>query len=76
MIIAIRLINRKENSPNFQEVISKYGDAIKFRVGISDEPNHGLIILHVEAKKPDMEKLISDLNEVEGISMNTMETPR
>ncbi|HAN09310.1 MAG TPA: hypothetical protein DCP90_01710 [Clostridiales bacterium] len=76
MIIAVRLINRRENSVNFQDVVAKYGDIIKLRIGMSDEPNHGLIMLYTEAEKSDTEELIRELKTVEGMSMNIMEAPR
>ncbi|HBY20392.1 MAG: hypothetical protein A2Y24_06565 [Clostridiales bacterium GWE2_32_10] len=75
MIIAVKLNERKENSAKFQEVISNYGDIIKFRVGISGEEQKGLIMLCAEAENKVINNLTDDLKLINELSMNIMEAP-
>ncbi len=74
-IIAVRLTNKQENSVKFQDVLSNYGEIVKFRVGMSYSEHRGMIMLYVESSDEVMCNLIKDLEDVEGLSMNSMEAP-
>ncbi|MEM1988306.1 MAG: hypothetical protein QXS41_00480 [Candidatus Woesearchaeota archaeon] len=70
-IIGLVLKNRKENAIKLQEILSKYGEIIKTRLGIhetKEEKDHGLIILHIEGKEKEIKKLIEELNSLKEIN--------
>ncbi|MEA4815969.1 MAG: hypothetical protein VB120_03810 [Lachnospiraceae bacterium] len=72
-IIGIRMDNRVSNALNFQEVLTKNGCKIRARLGlheVSDNlcANDGLIILQPCGEKEDVEQLVKDLNNLEGVS--------
>jgi len=71
-IIGIRMDNRVSNALSFQETLTKNGCKIKARLGlheVSDNlcANDGLIILQPCGEKEDVEQLVKDLNNLEGV---------
>lgn len=72
-VIGIRMDNRIGNALQFQEALTKNGCKIKARLGlheVSDTAcaNDGLIILQPCGEKGDVERLVKDLNNLEGIT--------
>ena len=68
-IIGIKLTNRVELSNDFQNIISKYGCAIKTRIGLHSTcssvcANWGIVLLEIidEAAITDLKKELSQLN--------------
>ncbi|MPM93859.1 hypothetical protein SDC9_141001 [bioreactor metagenome] len=72
-VIGIRMDNRVSNALKFQEVLTQNGCKIRARLGlheVSDNlcANDGLIILQPCGEKEDVEQLVKDLNNLEGVS--------
>lgn len=72
-IIGIRIVNRVENAVKFQEVLTKNGCKIKARLGlheVSDDEctNDGIIILQPCGSKENVEALVKELNNLEGVT--------
>jgi len=72
-VIGVRMDNRINNALGFQEVLTKNGCKIKARLGLheaSDDvcANDGLIVLQPCGEKEDVEQLVKDLNNLEGIT--------
>ncbi len=72
-IIGIRVDNRINNAIKLQEVLTKNGCKIKTRLGlheVSDTAcsNDGIIILQPYGTKEDVESLVNELNNLEGIT--------
>ncbi|KXG78055.1 hypothetical protein AN618_06740 [Fervidicola ferrireducens] len=71
-IMAILQRDRKASAPKVQEVLTKYGDNIKVRLGIHDtDENHssdeGLIILQLCGSDEETGRLERELNSLEGV---------
>ena len=65
--------NRIENAVKFQETLTKNGCKIKTRLGlheVSDNAcsNDGIIILQPYGSKEDVEALVKEFNNLEGIT--------
>ncbi|MBQ7668198.1 MAG: hypothetical protein IJS47_02605 [Clostridia bacterium] len=76
-IIAIVMRNRLNSAPEFQEILSKYGCIINLRIGYHEKvpnacSNEGLIILELSDEKGEIEKLIEELNTIEGLRIKNM----
>ncbi len=72
-VIGVRMENRVQNAVNFQEALTKNGCMIQARLGLHDASetmcaNDGLVILRPCGTKEEVEKLVSDLNALEGTS--------
>ncbi|WP_027400107.1 hypothetical protein [Anaerovorax odorimutans] len=72
-VIGVRLDNRVNNSLKFQEVLTKNGCNLKARLGLHEASEDvcgtdGLIILQPCGEKEEVEKLVTELNELEGIT--------
>ncbi|NLB61978.1 MAG: hypothetical protein GX802_06155 [Clostridiales bacterium] len=72
-IIGVRMDNRVSNAVNFQEVLTKNGCSIKARLGLHETSEHscsgdGLIVLQPCGKKEEVEKLVVELNGLEGVT--------
>lgn len=72
-IIGVRLNNRIRNSLNFQDLLTKNGCQIRARIGLHEANDQlcasdGLIILEPCGKKEDVEQLVKDLNDLEGVT--------
>ncbi len=72
-LIGVRMDNRTGNALNFQETLTKNGCKIKARLGlheVNDDvcANDGLIVLQPCGEKEEIEQLLQDLNDLEGIT--------
>ena len=71
-IIGVKLSNRRANSPDFQEVLTKYGCIIRTRIGLHDvdggkcSPN-GVILLEVINNElvPEFQKALCAIDDIE-----------
>lgn len=77
-VIGIRMDNRIGNALKFQETLTKNGCSIKARLGLhqTDEnqcANDGLIVLQPCGEKEEVERLLNDLNALEGITAKLMD---
>lgn len=75
-LIIIKVDSRENNAVKVQDILTRYGCAIKVRLGLHDIPSNacsstGLIILEVEGDQvPDLEEVLS---QVKGISIQKVE---
>jgi len=65
--------NRVDNALKFQEVLTKNGCKIKARLGLHDVSegtcsNDGIIVLHPCGTKDDVEALVKELNNLDGVT--------
>ena len=75
-IIGIKLTNRVELSNDFQNIISKYGCAIKTRIGLHSTcssvcANWGIVLLEIidtNVKNP----LMQEISKLEGVKVQSM----
>jgi hypothetical protein len=77
-LMAIKVNERDERAPHFQEVLTKHGCIIKTRVGFheTDENNcslDGIIILHLLGKDDEIQELYSDVKNLNGITPKFIE---
>lgn len=71
-IIGIRVDNRIGNALKIQETLTKNGCIIKTRLGLHEVSetscaNDGLILLQPCGNKEEIEKLVADLNALDGV---------
>ena len=76
-IMAILRENRVETATKVQEVLTRNGCNIRFRLGLHDAgvdtcSNSGLILLQVCGEKADAEKLQADLQSVPNVKAKLM----
>lgn len=76
-IMALTIEPRSEHAPDTQEILTKYGFIIKTRIGMhetndEDRSQRGLIVLHLSAKKEQIEGLKKELLAIEGVNANYM----
>lgn len=72
-IIGVRMDNRVSNSLKFQEALTKNGCNLKARLGLHEASGDvcatdGLIVLQPYGEKEEIEKLVADLNALDGIT--------
>ena len=72
-IIGVRMENRIDNAVKFQETLTKNGCKIKARLGLHDVSegtcsNDGIIVLHPCGTKDDVEALVKELNNLDGVT--------
>lgn len=72
-IIGIRMDNRVDNATKFQETLTKNGCRIRVRLGMHDVSedacsNDGMIVLQPCGSKEEVEDLVNELNNLEGVS--------
>ena len=77
IIIGIKLPQRTETAPSFQNILSKFGCNIKTRIGLHDInetycAQDGIILLEVIGKPELIESMLKELNLIEGISCKMM----
>jgi len=75
-ILGIKLINRLEASSEFQKIITKYGCAIKTRIGLHNVCNNtctnfGIVLLEI-IDDNILPQLKSSLAKIEHISIKSM----
>jgi len=70
-IMAVRIKERTENSPDVQKVLSSFGCSIKVRLGLHETDNvcadEGLVILQLAGDAKDMKELEAALNGMKGV---------
>jgi hypothetical protein len=72
-VIGIRMDNRLGNAAKFQEALTKNGCKIRARLGLHEASenacaNDGMILLQPCGTKEEVECLLEDLNNLEGIT--------
>ncbi|MDD4797683.1 MAG: hypothetical protein PHO66_07945 [Eubacteriales bacterium] len=77
-VIGVRMDNRVGNAAQFQQALTENGCRIKARLGLHEVStdacaNDGLIILQPYGEKEEIEQLVSDLNQLKGITAKLME---
>lgn len=76
-IMALTIDPRTEHAPQVQTVLTKHGSIIKTRLGLHENSenscaNRGLILLHINGKKDEVDKLEHELSDVEGVKVSHM----
>ncbi len=77
IILAVHITDRTAHVANVQELFTKYGCAIRTRVGFHDtgegycSPN-GLVVLEMTDDEEQADKLVADLNAIEGVETKKM----
>lgn len=76
-LMGIVIENRTDNAPLVQEVLTGYGSIIKMRIGLHDkseinDDNEGFIILNLEDNQVEIEKLIDELSEIDGVRVRNV----
>lgn len=71
-VIGIRMDNRIRNAQTFQDVLTKNGCQIKARIGLHEAneklcASDGIIILQPCGEKEQIDELVRDLNNVDGV---------
>lgn len=70
-IMAIKLGERRKNSPDVQQVLSKFGCSIRMRLGLHETENvcadEGLLILQLTGDTDEISKLEKALNEMDDV---------
>ena len=77
-IIGIRMDNRVSNAKRLQEVLTENGCKIKTRLGMhevgDDEcANYGMIMLQPCGEPAEIERLVRDLNAMDGVTAKMMD---
>ena len=77
-IVAVKLSQRSEFAPKFQEILSKYGCNIKTRIGLHDATTttcspDGIILLDVIGNNNEVNSLINELTEIKELIVKTIE---
>lgn len=72
-IIGVRMDNRVNNAIKFQETLTKNGCKLKVRLGLHEVSedacaNDGIIVLQPCGSKEDVETLVNELNNLEGVT--------
>lgn len=72
-IIGVRMDNRVGNALKFQETLTNNGCIIKARLGLHEVSknacaNDGIIVLQPCGEKEEVEKLVEELNDLDGIT--------
>lgn len=76
-IMGILIEDRAEIAPEAQEVITKYGSEILCRMGIpGPDKEKGLITLVVESELEDLMKFRHELEEISGLTVQTLSFPQ
>lgn len=77
-IIGIRMDNRLGNAVAFQETLTKNGCQIRARLGLHETSethcaNDGLVILQPCGDKAEVERLVTELNALPGVTAKLMD---
>ncbi len=72
-VIGVRMDNRVGNSLSFQQALTRNGCKIKARIGLHEASEDvcardGLIILQPCGEKEEVERLVRELNRLDGIT--------
>jgi len=72
-IIGIRVDDRDDRAASVQKVLTNYGAKISGRFGVpARDKQDGLIAIVMEADASDVHRLTSDLRNIEGVAVNSM----
>ena len=75
-IVAVQINNRRQNSTKVQEVLTNNGCVISGRIGLHEAKNvcssEGLIVLILNGKKEEITKLITELENINEVTINEM----
>lgn len=76
-ILGIRIANREQDSAKVQHILTKFGCSIRTRLGINEDDDtetsgRGLILLELTGDPKEFEKLMQELNKIEGITVDKM----
>lgn len=74
-LMGIVVDRRKTQAPNVQEVLTKYGDIIKSRIGLHEgytEENNSFIILTLMNSENRIKELKMALCEIDGVKAKTV----
>ena len=72
-LIGIRVDDRDDHAASVQKVLTNYGTKISGRFGVPAPDKHdGLIAIVMEADTNDVQRLTSDLRNIEGVVVNSM----
>jgi hypothetical protein len=70
-IMVVKIGQRRERSPEVQEVLSKFGCSIKVRLGLHETENvcsdEGILVLQLTGETEEMLKLEKALNKMENV---------
>ncbi|HRX57816.1 MAG TPA: hypothetical protein P5075_03495 [Eubacteriales bacterium] len=71
-VIGVRMDNRVANAASFQQVLTENGCKIKARLGLHEASadacgTDGMIILQPFGEKEEIERLVKDINKLEGV---------
>jgi hypothetical protein len=70
-IMAVKIDERRKNSPDVQHVLSSFGCSIKVRLGLHEAENvcadEGLLILQLAGDTGEMKALEKALNDMNGV---------
>ncbi len=75
ILMAVKIDNRSDDAPKFQELITQHGCIIKTRLGLHEVGNcakDGLIILQLCGKDEDIQALEQDINALATVSAKSM----
>lgn len=76
-IIGILVEERGEVAPEVQEIITKFGSDILCRMGIpGPDKENGLITLVVESELEDLNKFRRELEQIPGLTVQTLSFPQ
>lgn len=76
-IMGITIDSRSHHAPEVQEVLTRYGCIIRTRLGLHETAKEtcserGLILLEIPGESNDVNNLVHDLQDIEGVRVNTM----
>jgi ribose 5-phosphate isomerase len=75
-IMAVKIDERRINSPDVQKVLSSFGCSIKMRLGLHETENvcsdEGLLILQLTGDTEEIKKLKKALNDMNGVEAKTI----
>jgi hypothetical protein len=76
-IIGIHITDRVQNAGDVQRILSKYGKAIRTRVGLHDVRDNaaapeGLILLETVGSSEDADALSNELRRLPGVQVQSM----
>ena len=72
-VVSISIDSRKENVPEVQKILTKYGEKISTRLGIHNNVDeHNVIIIAIYTSS-DVEDFVEELNTINGTNVNFME---
>jgi hypothetical protein len=76
-VFGVKLNNRTETAPKFQEIITKYGCNIKTRIGLHEVTDNicspsGIILLEVIGKDSEITGMESEISKLKEVNIQKM----